>query len=93
MIKDGLKPPITKKSNDDDGIERPLISIGLAVALAYSILPKKHEKAKIVTSEIVTIIWLIYSIYHKDYLVMVICVAILLYILGQSSKEQVKAWP
>jgi hypothetical protein len=72
---------------------KPLISIALASALIIALLEKGHEKVKFNISEIITIIWLIYSIYYKDYSVMIICIIILMYSLSQTPKEQVIAWP
>lgn len=72
---------------------KPLISVGLGLALVVSLLPKSHQRAKFDISEILTTVWLIYSIYYKDYPVMVICIIILLYALNQTPSEQTMAWP
>jgi hypothetical protein len=71
----------------------PLISVGLGLALVVSLLPKSHQRAKFDISEILTTVWLVYSIYYKDYPVMVICIIILLYALSQTPNEQTMAWP
>ena len=72
---------------------KPLISIGLGLALAFSLLPKRHQRAKFNISEMLTTVWLVYSIYYKDYPVMVICIVILMYSLSQPPNEQIMAWP
>jgi ABC-type uncharacterized transport system permease subunit len=72
---------------------KPLISIGLGLALAFSLLPKSHQRAKFDISEILTTVWLVYSIYYKDYPVMAICIIILMYSLSQTPNEQTMAWP
>jgi hypothetical protein len=72
---------------------KPLISVVLGLALAFSLLPKSHQRAKFDISEILTTVWLVYSIYYKDYPVMVICIIILLYTLNQTPNEQTMAWP
>lgn len=72
---------------------KSLISIGLGLALIFSLLPKSHERAKFDISEILTTVWLVYAIYYKDYPVMVICILILLYTLNQSPNDQAMAWP
>jgi ABC-type uncharacterized transport system permease subunit len=72
---------------------KPLITIGFGLALILSLLPKTHQRAKFDISEILTTVWLVYSIYYKDYIVMVICILILLYSLNQTPEEQAMAWP
>ena len=74
-------------------LSKPLISIGLGLVLIVSLLPKSHQRAKFDISEILTTVWLVYSIYYKDYLVMVICIVILMYSLSQTPSEQTMAWP
>jgi hypothetical protein len=82
--KNGSSPPETQWT-------KPLISIGLG--LAFTLLPKSHQRAKFDISEILTAVWLVYSIYYKDYPVMVICIIILIYSLNQTPSEQTMAWP
>jgi hypothetical protein len=72
---------------------KPIISVCLGLALIFSLLPKNHQRAKFDISEILTTVWLVYSIYYKDYPVMVICIIILTYSLSQTPNEQVMAWP
>ena len=72
---------------------KQIITIGLGLTLILSLLPRQHQRAKFDISEILTTVWLVYSIYYKDYLVMVICIIILLYSLSQSPQEQTMAWP
>ncbi|CCV02307.1 hypothetical protein IIV30_112L [Invertebrate iridescent virus 30] len=71
----------------------PLISILLGLALAFSLLPKSHEKAKFDISEILTVVWFVYGVWYKDYPVVIICVIILLFSLNQTPSEQVMSWP
>jgi hypothetical protein len=42
-------------------------------------LSRNPTKVKLTINEIITTVWLIYAICYKDYIVMSICVAILLY--------------
>jgi len=72
---------------------KQIISIGLGLSLIISLLPKQHQRAKFDISEILTSVWLIYSIYYKDYLVMTICIIILVYSLSQTPQEQTMSWP
>jgi len=72
---------------------KQIISIVLALSLAFSLLPKTHERAKFDISEVLTTVWLVYSVYYKDYLVMGICIIILIYSLNQTPKEQTMSWP
>lgn len=72
---------------------KQVISIMLGLILILSLLPKRHQRVKFDISEIITTVWLVYSIYYKDYFVMTICTIILLYSLSQTSEEQVSAWP
>lgn len=72
---------------------KQIITVGLGLSLIMSLLPKQHQRAKFDISEILTTIWLFYSIYYKDYLVMTICIIILLYSLSQSPEQQTMAWP
>jgi ABC-type uncharacterized transport system permease subunit len=83
----------SKAPNSENAWTKPLISIGLGLGLAFSLLPKSHQRAKFDISEILTTVWLVYSIYYKDYPVMVICTIILLYSLSQTPSEQTMAWP
>jgi len=72
---------------------KQIISLGLGLLLIISLLPKNHQRAKFDISEILTTVWLIYSIYYKDYLVMIICFIILAYSLSQTTQEQATVWP
>jgi hypothetical protein len=85
--KNGSSPPETQWTF------KPLISIGLGLALAFTLLPKSHQRAKFDISEILIAVWLVYSIYYEDYPVMVICIIILIYSLNQTPSEQTMAWP
>lgn len=66
------------KGEKNAGNSKRVISIGLFLALAFSLLPQKNEEIKVSISQMISIIWLIYAIYHKDYLVMFVCIFILL---------------
>ena len=72
---------------------KEVVSLGLGLALTLSLLPKNHRRAKFDISEILTTIWLAYSIYYKDYSVMVICIIILAYSFSLKPLDQVMAWP
>ena len=72
---------------------KQIISVVLGLSLVLSLLPRSHQRAKFDISEILTTVWLLYSIYYKDYLVMGICTIILLYSLNQTPDEQTMAWP
>ncbi len=58
-----------------------IISLTLGLSLTFLLLRKNHIYAKYNISEILTSIWLGYSVYYKDYPVMIICILILLYSL------------
>jgi hypothetical protein len=73
--------------------KRQFASIALGLGLIISLLPKTHQRAKVDISEVLTIVWLFYSLYYKDYFVMVFCILILIYSFSQSSEEQVMVWP
>lgn len=70
-----------------------MVSVGLGLALLLSLLPKTHQRTKFDISKVITSVWLIYSIYYKDYPVMVICTIILIYVMSQTPREQEMAWP
>lgn len=70
-----------------------MVSVGLGLALLLSLLPKTHQRTKFDISKVITSVWLIYSIYYKDYPVMVICSIILIYVMSQTPREQEMAWP
>ena len=70
-----------------------MVSVGLGLALLLSLLPKTHQRTKFDISKVITSVWLIYSIYYKDYPVMVICIVILIYVMSQTPREQDMAWP
>lgn len=65
------------KSNPEKGIDKPTTAIFLSLALVLSLLPKSNRQVKFNLTIAITLTWLIYSIYHKDYIVMVICIIIL----------------
>lgn len=67
---------------------KSFISIGLAVALAISLLSEKNQETKFNISDILTTVWLVYSIYYKDYFVMIICIIILLYNFNRNSQKK-----
>ena len=62
-----------------DNSASKVVSIGLGLVLALSLLHESHSEVKFNISEILTIVWLAYSIYYKDYSVMVICIMILVH--------------
>jgi hypothetical protein len=66
---------------------KQLISLILGLVLSFSLLSNNnHKQAKFNISEILTIIWLGYSIYYRDYPVMIICGLILLYSFSQNTR-------
>ena len=69
-----------------NGPLKPFLSIGFALALTLSLLRNNNKKIKVDITKILTTVWLWYSIYYKDYFVMVICIIFLLFNL--SSEEQ-----
>lgn len=71
----------------------PLISILLGLALTFFLLPKSYERAKFNISVILTVVWLVYGIWYKDYPVVMICVIILLFSLNQTPREKAMSWP
>lgn len=71
----------------------PLISILLGLALTFFLLPKSYERAKFNISVILTVVWLVYGIWYKDYPVVMICVIILLFSLNQTPSEKAMSWP
>jgi hypothetical protein len=73
--------------------KRQFTSLGLGLALIISLLPRTNQQVKFDIGEILTVVWLIYSIYYKDYLVTLICITILVYSLSQSPSEKAMAWP
>lgn len=82
-----------KQPKYSDSIKQ-IISIILGLSLTFSLLPKSHRLAKFNISEILTSIWLVYSVYYRDYPVMIICILILLYSFSQTtSSEQTMVWP
>jgi hypothetical protein len=74
--------------NGSTNTTKQIISIGLGLVLTFSLLPKIHQRAKFDISEILTTVWLVYGLYYKDYPVIIICTAILLYSLNQTPSEQ-----
>jgi hypothetical protein len=64
-----------------------IISIGLGLSLIFSLLPKRHQRAKFNISKILTTVWLVYGMYYKDYPVIIICTIILLYTLNETPEE------
>jgi hypothetical protein len=64
-------------SNFENGIDKPATTVFLSLALILSLLPKSNRQVKLNLTIAITLIWLIYSIYHKDYIVMVVCIIIL----------------
>lgn len=84
---------VDKSESKNGDYFKEVVSIGLGLALTLSLLPKSHRRAKFDISEILTAIWLAYSIYYKDYPVMAICIIILTYSLSQKPQDQVMAWP
>lgn len=69
-----------------NGPLEPFLSIGFALVLTLSLLRNNNKKIKVDITKILTTVWLWYSIYYKDYFVMVICIIFLLFNL--SSEEQ-----
>lgn len=74
-------------------VSNPEITVGLGLALVLSLLPKTHQRTKFTISKLLTSVWLIYSVYYKDYPVMVISIMILIYVMSQTPHEQDMAWP
>ena len=83
----------TLQKNGSQNHVKQLTSIGLGLALTFSLMAKTHQRAKFDISEILTTVWLVYSIYYQDYPVMAICILILIFSLSQTPEEQALAWP
>lgn len=59
-------------------MEQRIILTFWAIALSLALFPRKiHESVKIEIHDILATVWLGYSIYYKDYIVMLICIIIL----------------